>query len=335
MKLILPKDYDPVLNVRDTQYAIKFIRDTFQKEFGKALRLERISAPLFVTEESGLNDNLNGVERIVEFNLKSIKEHNVQVVQSLAKWKRYALKKYDFKVSEGLYTNMNAIRIDEDLDNTHSSYVDQWDWELVINKSDRNLDTLYKVADKIFNVIKFMEHHVWYKFPNAVYKLPDKMYHITSQELLDKYPTLSAKERENAICKEYGCVFVSQIGCKLSDGSIHDGRAPDYDDWNLNGDILFWFEPLDCALEISSMGIRVCEDSIVKQCNERNQSNRLELPFHKSIINKELPYTIGGGIGQSRLCMLLLKRCHIGEVQASLWPEDMIKICKDNNITLL
>ena len=335
MKLILPKDYDPKLNVRDTQYAIKFIRDTFQREFGKALKLERISAPLFVSEESGLNDNLNGVERIVEFNLKNIQNKNIQIVQSLAKWKRFALKEYNFNMHEGLYTNMNAIRIDEDLDNTHSCYVDQWDWELIISEKERTLETLYKVADKIFNVIKFMEHHVWYKFPNAVYHLPKSMYHITSQELLDKYPNLSSKERENAICKEHGCVFVSQIGGLLSDGTIHDGRAPDYDDWLLNGDILFWFEPLQCALEISSMGIRVSEQSIVAQCKERDVLERLKLPFHQKICNNELPYTIGGGIGQSRLCMLLLGRAHIGEVQASLWPDDMIKLCKDNNITLL
>ena len=335
MKLILPKDYDPKLNVRDTQYAIKFIRDTFQREFGKALKLERISAPLFVSEESGLNDNLNGVERIVEFNLKNIQNKNIQIVQSLAKWKRFALKEYNFNMHEGLYTNMNAIRIDEDLDNTHSCYVDQWDWELIISEKERTLETLYKVADKIFNVIKFMEHHVWYKFPNAVYHLPKSMYHITSQELLDKYPNLSSKERENAICKEHGCVFVSQIGGLLSDGTIHDGRAPDYDDWLLNGDILFWFEPLQCALEISSMGIRVSEQSIVAQCKERDVLERLKLPFHQKICNNELPYTIGGGIGQSRLCMLLLGRAHIGEVQASLWPEEMIKLCKDNNITLL
>ena len=335
MKLILPKDYDPKLNVRDTQYAIKFIRDTFQREFGKALKLERISAPLFVSEESGLNDNLNGVEKIVEFNLKNIQNKNIQIVQSLAKWKRFVLKEYNFNMHEGLYTNMNAIRIDEDLDNTHSCYVDQWDWELIISEKERTLETLYKVADKIFNVIKFMEHHVLYKFPNAVYHLPKSMYHITSQELLDKYPNLSSKERENAICKEHGCVFVSQIGGLLSDGTIHDGRAPDYDDWLLNGDILFWFEPLQCALEISSMGIRVSEQSIVAQCKERDVLERLKLPFHQKICNNELPYTIGGGIGQSRLCMLLLGRAHIGEVQASLWPEEMIKLCKDNNITLL
>ena len=335
MTLFIPKDYDPKLNVRDTQYAIKFIRDTFQREFGKALKLERISAPLFVTEESGLNDNLNGVERIVEFNLKDLPNCKTQVVQSLAKWKRYALKKYDFKLHEGLYTNMNAIRIDEDLDNLHSSYVDQWDWEMVIDEQERNLNTLYTIADKIFTVIKFMEHHVWYKFPNAVYRLPEKMHHITSQELLDMYPNMASKERENAICKEYGCVFISKIGGVLSNNTIHDGRAPDYDDWELNGDILFWFEPLQCSLEISSMGIRVSEKSIYSQCKQRNVLDRLKLPYHEMVMNKKLPYTIGGGIGQSRLCMLLLGRVHIGEVQASLWPEEMIKLCKENNITLL
>ena len=335
MALILPTDYDPVLSVRQTQDAIKYIRDTFQHELGSQLKLARISAPLFVEKSSGLNDNLNGSETPVHFDMKDIPNEDIEVVHSLAKWKRYALDHYGFKVHQGLYTNMNAIRKDETLDNLHSAYVDQWDWEKVITKEERNEATLKKQVRKIFKVIKHMEHEVWYKYPEAVNHLPDKIHFVTTQELLDMYPDLNAKERENAICKKLGCVFVMQIGHKLSNGEKHDGRAPDYDDWQLNGDILFWYEPLQCALEISSMGIRVDEDSMVKQLKEENALDRLDLPYHKAIINKELPYTIGGGIGQSRLCMLLLKKAHIGEVQASIWPKDMIEKCKKHNIPLL
>ncbi len=335
MALILPKDYDPVLSVRQTQDAIKYIRDTFQHELGSQLKLARISAPLFVEKSSGLNDNLNGSEMPVHFDMKDIPNEDIEVVHSLAKWKRYALDHYGFKVHQGLYTNMNAIRKDETLDNIHSAYVDQWDWEKIINKEERNVSTLKREVRKIFKVIKHMEHEVWYKYPDAVNHLPDKIHFVTTQELLDMYPNLSSKEREDAICKKLGCVFVMQIGDKLSNGEKHDGRAPDYDDWQLNGDILFWYEPLQSALEISSMGIRVDEDSMVEQLKKENALDRLELPYHKAIVNKELPYTIGGGIGQSRLCMLLLKKAHIGEVQASIWPKDMIETCKENNIPLL
>ena len=335
MKLIIPENYDPVLNLRQTQEAIKYIRDTFQKEIGRALQLSRISAPLFVPKSSGLNDNLNGVETPVSFIIPQMPNEEIEVVHSLAKWKRMALKKYGFKMHEGLYTNMNAIRKDEEVDNLHSYYVDQWDWEKIISKEERNEETLKRHVLKIFKVIKHMEHEVWYKYPHAVNRLPDKIHFFTSQELEDRYPDLTPIERETAMCKEYGCIFVMGVGKKLKSGIKHDGRAPDYDDWDLNGDILFWFEPLKCALEISSMGIRVDEDSLVKQLETENCLDRLQLPYHQQIMNKELPYTIGGGIGQSRLCMLLLKKAHVGEVQASIRPQEMIDECSKHNINLL
>ena len=335
MNLIIPENYDPVLDLGQTQEAIKYIRDTFQKEIGRALHLSRISAPLFVQKSSGLNDNLNGFESPVSFTINEIPGEQIEVVHSLAKWKRMALKKYGFKMHEGLYTNMNAIRKDEEVDNLHSYYVDQWDWEKVIAKEERTEETLKRHVKKIFKVIKHMEHEVWYKYPHAVNRLPDKIHFFTSQELEDRYPDLTPNERETAICKELGCVFVMGVGCKLKSGIKHDGRAPDYDDWNLNGDILFWFEPLQCALEISSMGIRVDEDTLVKQLEAENCLDRLKLPYHSQIVNKELPYTIGGGIGQSRLCMLLLKKVHVGEVQASIWPQEMIDECTKHNINLL
>ncbi|MBM6840929.1 aspartate--ammonia ligase [[Clostridium] spiroforme] len=335
MNLIIPKNYDPVLDTRETQEAIKYIRDTFQKEFGREMNLERISAPLFVEKNSGLNDNLNGVEQPVSFEIHEIPNDPIEVVHSLAKWKRMALKKYGFSLHEGLYTNMNAIRKDEEVDNLHSYYVDQWDWELIISKEERNVKTLRHYVKKIFKVIKHMEHEVWYKYPKAVNFLPEEVHFITAQELENQYPDLTPKERENKVCKKMGCVFVMQIGDVLKGGQKHDGRAPDYDDWQLNGDLLFWYEPLQCAIEISSMGIRVDENSLVEQVKKEKCEDRLQLPYHQAIINKELPYTIGGGIGQSRLCMLLLKRAHIGEVQASIWPEEMIEECRKNNIPLL
>lgn len=335
MKLTIPEHYNPVLSVRQTQEAIKYIRDTFQHEFGKEMNLLRISAPLFVEKRSGLNDDLNGIEEPVHFIMKDIGDERIEVVHSLAKWKRMALKKYGFQLHEGLYTNMNAIRKDEELDNLHSAYVDQWDWEKILTKEERTENVLKQHVRTIFKVIKHMEHEVWYKYPEAVNHLPDKIHFITTQELLDKYPTYTAKERENAITKELGCVFIMKIGDKLSNGEKHDGRAPDYDDWQLNGDILFWYEPLQCALEISSMGIRVDENSLVEQLRKEGKEERLQLPFHRAILEQRLPYTIGGGIGQSRLCMLLLKKAHIGEVQASIWPEDMIEECYKNNIQIL
>lgn len=335
MNLVIPRDYDPVLSVRQTQDAIKYIRDTFQDEFSKKLNLSRVSAPLFVQRSSGLNDNLNGTEQPVTLTMMEMGDEPIEVVHSLAKWKRMALARYGFDMHEGLYTNMNAIRKDEELDNLHSAYVDQWDWEKVISKEERNTEVLKAHVEQIFKVIKHMEHEVWYKYPQAVNHLPERIHFVTSQQLLDIYPNMMPRERENAITRELGCVFVMKIGSRLSNGEKHDGRAPDYDDWQLNGDILFWYEPLQQALEISSMGVRVDEKALHEQLEAEECLEREELPFHKAILNKELPYTIGGGIGQSRLCMLLLKKAHIGEVQASLWPQEMIDLCAENNIPLL
>ena len=326
MKTVIPDRYNPVLSVMETQQAIKYIRDTFQKEFGKEMNLLRISAPLFVTKSSGLNDNLNGIERPVGFDIQEIPDEKIEVVQSLAKWKRYALKKYGFHEHEGLYTNMNAIRRDEQLDNLHSVYVDQWDWEKVITKEERTEEVLEETVRTIFKIIKHMEHEVWYKYPQAVCHLADDVFFITSQQLEDLYPDLSVKDRENAITREHKCVFIKKIGKPLTrSGRPHDGRAPDYDDWDLNGDLLFWLPSLNRALEISSMGIRVDEETIVSQCKAAHCEGRLSLPYHQMIQKKELPYTIGGGIGQSRLCMLLLNKAHVGEVQASIWPDEMIE----------
>ncbi len=335
MNLILPSQYDPRLTVRETQDAIKFIRDTFQKEIGRELNLERISAPLFVEQSSGLNDNLNGTERPVSFDMPAIPGETMEVVHSLAKWKRMALKQYGFQPGEGLYTNMNAIRRDEELDNLHSCYVDQWDWEKVITRQERTAKTLETVVRTIFKVIKHMQHEVWYKYPQAAKELPNEIHFITTQELEDRYPDQTPKERENRITREYGCVFLMKIGGALASGMPHDGRAPDYDDWSLNGDILFWFETLQCALEISSMGIRVDEAALREQLQLAGCPERAALPYHRMLLNGELPCTIGGGIGQSRLCMLLLDRAHIGEVQASIWPDEMRRRCREHNIILL
>ena len=335
MELILPKQYDAKLSIRETQEAIKYIRDTFQKEFGRQMRLERISAPLFVERSSGLNDDLNGVERKVSFDTKMLPGEELEVVQSLAKWKRMALGRYGFQPGEGLYTNMNAIRRDEEPDNLHSCYVDQWDWERVIKKEERTKETLEATVRTIFKVVKHMEHEVWYKYPEAVYRLPEEVHFVDSEELRKLYPDASPKERENAICRKYGCVFLERIGEKLGDGMPHDGRAPDYDDWQLNGDLLFWFEPLSMALELSSMGIRVSEESLKEQLEKAGCPERAALPYHRMILEGKLPYTIGGGIGQSRLCMLLLGRAHVGEVQASVWPEEMRARCHAHGIELL
>ena len=327
--------YQSVLNVRETQDAIKLIRDKFQKELGLQLNIERISAPLFVEKSSGLNDDLSGVERPVSFDMKDFKDDPIEVVHSLAKWKRTALKKYGFQPHEGLYTNMNAIRRDEDLDNLHSAYVDQWDWEKVILKEERTEEMLKETVRTIVKVIKHIEHEVWYKYPHSVYHLPEDVTFISSQKLLDMYPDMTGKERENAITKKYGCVFLTQIGGVLSNGQRHDGRAPDYDDWQLNGDLLYWYEPLNCALEISSMGIRVDAVSLKEQCEKAGCTERLSLPYHQAVLKDELPFTIGGGIGQSRLCMMLLGKVHIGEVQASLWSKDILDECRQKNIPLL
>lgn len=333
--LIIPDNYRPELDLHDTQIAIKTVKDFFQNLLAERLNLQRVSAPLFVDPASGLNDNLNGVERPVQFDIASIPGETIEVVHSLAKWKRMALKRYGFQPGEGLYTNMNAIRRDEELDNLHSCYVDQWDWEKVITREQRNEETLKATVRTIFKIIKHMEHEVWYKYPQAVKRLPDDIFFITSQELEDRFPDKSPKERENLITQEHGCVFLMKIGDKLASGKPHDGRAPDYDDWQLNGDILFWYETLGCALEISSMGIRVDEKSLDEQLAKAGCDDRRGLPYHKMLMEGKLPYTIGGGIGQSRLCMLLLDRAHIGEVQASLWPEEMRQVCREHNMILL
>ena len=335
MALIIPENYDPHLSVRETQEAIKYIRDTFQKEFGREMHLERISAPLFVTRESGLNDNLNGVERPVSFDIAGIPGQTVEVVHSLAKWKRMALKEYGFQPGEGLYTNMNAIRRDEELDNLHSCYVDQWDWERVITREERTIETLEETVRTIFKIIKHMQHEVWYKYPQAVKELPNDITFITSEELEELYPDKTPKERENLITEKYGCVFLMKIGDKLKSGEPHDGRAPDYDDWALNGDILFWHETLGCALEVSSMGIRVDAKSLAEQLTKAGCEDRRELLFHKMLLEEKLPLTIGGGIGQSRVCMLLLGKAHVGEVQASIWDEETLNACEKAGICLL
>lgn len=336
MSLVIPRDYDPKLSIRETEAAIRYIRETFQDEISQELNLQRMSAPMFVEKSTGLNDNLNGIEQPVSFTMAGLPGETIEVVHSLAKWKRYALKRYGFGMHEGLYTNMNAIRKDEELDNYHSIYVDQWDWEKVIAKEERTEETLKRTVRQIFKVIKHMEHEVWYKYPQAVHHLPDQVHFITTQELEDRWPELAPLERENRIAKEYGAVFVMQIGGKLRQSQEpHDGRAPDYDDWELNGDLLFWYEPLRSRIEISSMGIRVSEESMRKQLKLAHAEERKDLPFHKMLLNGELPYTIGGGIGQSRLCMLLLGKAHIGEVQASLWPEDMLAQCAAAGIQIL
>ncbi len=335
MKLTIPDKYDPKLNIRQTQEAIEFIRLAFQKNFSYALNLKRISAPVFLLKSSGLNDNLNGVERPVAFDVPAVPGEILEVPQSLAKWKRKALKDYGFAAGEGLYTNMNAIRRDEEPDNLHSIYVDQWDWEKVISPEERNRAFLEETVRNIFRAIKATEADAACRFPGAVISLPDKIHFIDSEDLLQAYPSLSAKEREREAVREYGCVFLERIGEKLSDGKPHDGRAPDYDDWQLNGDILFDYPLLDCAFEVSSMGIRVNKESLLSQLKKSGCEDRLELPYHKSLVNGELPLTIGGGIGQSRLCMLLLGRAHIGEVQSGVWSSEMRRICAEHQIALL
>ena len=331
----IPEEYFSMLGLYETQEAIGTIKSIFEKKLSIALHLKRVTAPLVVDPLTGLNDDLNGVERPVQFDIAGIQGETVEVVHSLAKWKRMALHEYGFLPGEGLYTNMNAIRRDEELDNLHSCYVDQWDWEKVITKEERTEETLKETVRNIFKIIKHMQHEVWYKYPDAAKKLPADVTFITSQELEDRYPDKTPKERENLITKEYGCVFLMKIGDKLKSGKPHDGRAPDYDDWQLNGDILFWFEHLKSALEISSMGIRVDEKSLEEQLKKAGCEERRELPYHQMLLRGELPYTIGGGIGQSRLCMLLLDRAHVGEVQASLWPKEMREACKKHNIFLL
>ena len=333
--LIIPGDYHSPLSIRETEVAIKEIKDHFERALAKSLHLTRVSAPLFVKPESGLNDNLNGVERPVSFGIKEQNDDPVEIVHSLAKWKRYALKRYGFHSGEGLYTDMNAIRRDEDTDNIHSISVDQWDWEKVISKEERNMETLEYTVRKVYAALKETEEYISRRYNYIEPVLPDDIFFVTSQELEDMYPNLTAKEREYTIAKDKGAVFISQIGKYLASGKKHDGRAPDYDDWELNGDIIVYYPVLDIALELSSMGIRVDEASLMRQLEIAGCPERAELDFQKSLLNHELPYTIGGGLGQSRICMFCLRKAHIGEVQSSTWPKEIIKKALENGIQLL
>jgi aspartate--ammonia ligase len=333
-KLLVPEAYRTLLSVYETQTAIGIIKRLFEDNLSGALNLRRVSAPLFVDPKTGLNDDLNGVERPVEFDVKET-GMNAQIVHSLAKWKRMALHQYGFPLGEGLYTDMNAVRRDEEMDNLHSIYVDQWDWEKVIDRVSRNEETLRQTAAAIVNAICDTADKIKMLYPALSVKLSRDVQFITTQQLEDAYPQLSPKERENACLKEHKTVFIMRIGDTLKSGTRHDGRAPDYDDWQLNGDIMFWNDVLGCALELSSMGIRVDEQSLDAQLTKANCNHRRGLPFHKSLLAGELPLTMGGGIGQSRLCLLLLQKAHIGEVQVSVWDEDTLSGCKAAGIALL
>ena len=345
MALLLPKGYSNVLgSVEVTEKAIKSVKEMFQDNISAQLALLRVTAPMVVLSGTGINDDLNSVERPVRFPIKDMNDKSAEVVHSLAKWKRMKLGELGTTPGRGLYTDMNALRPDEELDNIHSLYVDQWDWEKVITREDRNLEFLKKTVRRIYEAIKVTENKLYVEYPQLVPQLPEDIHFIHSEELLQKYPGMTPKERENAIVREYGAVFVIGIGGKLSDGTIHDGRAADYDDWStvnsdgyhgLNGDILLWNEVLGMAFEVSSMGIRVDESALELQLAERGQEWKKDLYFHRKLLSGGLPYTIGGGIGQSRLCMYLLRKAHIGEIQASIWPEDMKKICAENGIELV
>jgi aspartate--ammonia ligase len=335
MKLIIPDGYKPALDIKETEIGIKYVKDYFERELAKQLNLTRVSAPLFVKPETGLNDNLNGVERPVSFGIKEQNEAVVEIVHSLAKWKRQALKRYGFPMGEGLYTDMNAIRRDEETDNIHSIYVDQWDWEMVIEKSSRNVDTLKSIVNRVYNALRNTEKYMACLYDHIEEILPKQISFVTSQELEDRFPKLTPKEREYEIAKEKGAVFIMQIGGALTSGERHDGRAPDYDDWKLNGDIIVYYPVLDIALELSSMGIRVDENSLQEQLKISGCMDRAELPFQKALINRELPYTIGGGIGQSRICMFYLRKAHIGEVQSSVWPADVMEEAEKKGLPLL
>lgn len=327
--------YSSILNKIDTEIMIKFIKDNFENELGKELDLIRISAPLFTYKDSGLNDDLNGIERPVEFDIKNI-DRKAEIVHSLAKWKRFALARYDIPVHKGIYTDMNAIRRDEDVDNIHSIYVDQWDWEKVILKEDRNLSYLKKTVKKIYKVIKKINAKVIKKHSELANYFPEKIEFMTTKKLYSLYPTLSPKDRERAYLKEHKvALFLIGIGNKLKNGKPHDLRAPDYDDWSLNGDILIYYPPLEDVVELSSMGIRVDKEKLVEQLKKTNSLDRLDLFFHKLLMKDKLPLSIGGGIGQSRMCLVMLNKIHIGEVQSSIWNDDVLKKCKELNIHLL
>ena len=330
----IKEGYKSKLSLYETQIAIGVIKRVFEDNLKSALGLHRVSAPLFVTPESGLNDNLNGIERPVEFDVLETKA-NVQVVQSLAKWKRLALKKYGFSAGEGIVTDMNAIRRDEEMDNLHSIYVDQWDWEKVITAEQRTEAFLESQISAIHGAIMAAHEYLQQQYPVLSAKMADKVFFITSQELEDMYPALSSKEREHAITREHGAVFIKQIGGALRSGERHDGRAPDYDDWTLNGDLLYWSDVLDRSVEIQSMGIRVNEQSMARQLEIANATDRAALPFHKALLSGELPLTVGGGIGESRLCMILLEKLHIGEVQVSVWDDATVSACEAGGVKLL
>lgn len=334
-KLIKPKNYAPTIPPMETQRAIKKIKDYFQQELAYGLNLRRVSAPLFVAPETGLNDNLNGVERRVSFTILDMDEKTVEIVQSLAKWKRMALGKYGIKPGHGIYTDMNAIRRDEELDNIHSLYVDQWDWEKVITKEQRTTEYLHETVTTIYNAVKNLGDYVNRLYRDIQTEIPNEIYFITSQELEDLYPDKTPKERENLITKAHGAVFIEKIGGTLKSGEKHDGRSPDYDDWELNGDILLWNDVLEIAFEITSMGIRVDSDAMERQLKLAGAEDRKNLSFQSAVLNGELPLSIGGGIGQSRLCMFFLRKAHIGEVQVSVWPKEMDEECRKANIFLL
>ncbi len=343
-KLFLPESYTSLLNLKQTEKAIKLLKDFVESNLSAELRLRRVTAPLFVLKGMGLNDDLNGTERAVTFPVKDMGDARAEVVHSLAKWKRMMLAEYQIMTGYGLYTDMNAIRSDEELDNLHSIYVDQWDWELAVAKEQRTADYLKYVVEKIFNVLKRTEFYMYENYPELEPTLPDEITFIHSEDLLAMYPDKTPKEREHLITQKHGIVFITGIGGELSDGNPHDGRAPDYDDWTtetgngrkgLNGDILLWNPILECAVEISSMGIRVDPDTLRKQLAIRGMEDRQNLMFHRKLLNGEFPLSIGGGIGQSRLCMHFLRKAHIGEIQASIWPPEMIDKCRRNNIFLV
>ena len=333
-ELFLPTEYESKLSLKETQRAIKLTKDTFQGNLARALNLDRVTAPVIVKSGCGINDDLSGVERKVAFDMKNM-EGSAEVVQSLAKWKRMALRRYHYQPGEGIYTDMSAIRRDDSCDSLHSIYVDQWDWERVINASNRTEDFLKGVVKLIVNALADTKEKVNLVYPQLEHSMEREVFFITSQELLDLYPTMNDKERENAIVKEKKTVFLMKIGEKLSNGEPHDSRAPDYDDWQLNGDLLVWDEVIGCAMELSSMGIRVDADSLKYQLKAAGAEDRLQYEYHKGIIDGTLPLTIGGGIGQSRMCMYMLEKAHIGEVQVSVWPDEMLKTCADHGIKML
>ena len=333
--LIKPKNYKPLLDLKQTELGIKQIKEFFQLNLSSELRLRRVTAPLFVLKGMGINDDLNGIERPVSFPIKDLGDAQAEVVHSLAKWKRLTLADYNIEPGYGIYTDMNAIRSDEELGNLHSLYVDQWDWERVITNEDRNVEFLKEIVNRIYAAMIRTEYMVYEMYPQIKPCLPQKLHFIHSEELRQLYPNLEPKCREHAICQKYGAVFIIGIGCKLSDGKKHDGRAPDYDDWELNGDILVYYPVLDIALELSSMGIRVDEDALRRQLKQAGCEERAEMDFQKALLNGKLPYTVGGGIGQSRICMFFLRKAHIGEVQSSLWPDETIKECEEHGIQLL